>query len=267
MRKMIGLNSERTLLTSIIPKGIGHIHAVFGISVKHDLPAIVASISSIVSDFLIRSYGKSNIHWDIFKQLPLLSDKQYFNSLSLRALLLNCLTSDYAKLWSNEWKNEFSTDLWSKEDPRLPNHHFSELTKEWSWNTPLRTDYSRRQALIEIDVLTAMSLGLTLDQLHTIYRFEFPLLQNYENETYYDVNGRIVFTSNRSLIGVGFEKNEFEKIKDAKSGTFPSTIIDTTLSDTPTEIVVEYIAPFDKCSREEDYVTSWNFYASKFLKK
>jgi hypothetical protein len=112
-----------------------------------------------------------------------------------------------------------------------------------------------------------MSLGLTLDQLQTIYRFEFPLLQSYENETYYDVNGRIVFTSNRSLIEVGFEKNEFDKIKDAKSGTFTRTIKDTTLSDTPTEKVDEYVAPFDKCKREEDYITAWNFFSAKLLKK
>jgi hypothetical protein len=80
-----------------------------------------------------------------------------------------------------------------------------------------------------------MSLGLTLDQLQTIYRFEFPLLQSYESETYFDANGRIVFTTNSSLNGVGFEKNKFQEIKDAKSGTFTRTIIDSTLSDTPTE--------------------------------
>ncbi|MDR2351786.1 MAG: class I SAM-dependent DNA methyltransferase, partial [Deltaproteobacteria bacterium] len=266
MRRMLGPHSDRTLLPAIIPKGFGHIHTIFGIYINKFLPIISACLMSIVYDFLIRSYGKSDLFFDTLKQLPLLSETQYFNCLSLRALLLNCLTSDYAELWSTEWNYEFSSDLWSKEDPRLSNHHFSNLTKEWSWKTPLRTDYARRQALIEIDVLTGMSLGLTLDQLQTIYRFEFPLLQSYENETYYDANGRIVFTSNRALNGVGFEKNEFDEIKDAKSGTFTRTIVDSTLSDTPTEKVVKYIAPFDKCRREEDYITAWNFFSSKFSK-
>jgi hypothetical protein len=112
-----------------------------------------------------------------------------------------------------------------------------------------------------------MSLGLTLDDLQTIYRFEFSLLQSYENETYYDANGRIVFTSNKSLNEVGFKNDEFDEIKDAKSGTFTRTIKDTTLSDSPTEKVIEYVAPFDKCNRKDDYLKTWNFFSAKFLNK
>jgi flagellar hook assembly protein FlgD len=65
-----------------------------------------------------------------------------------------------------------------------------------------------------------MALGMTLDQLKTIYRIQFPVMQNYETDTWYDQNGRIVFTINRSRTNIGFKRAEWDKIKNASTGTF-----------------------------------------------
>jgi hypothetical protein len=92
---------------------------------------------------------------------------------------------------------------------------------------------------------------------------QFAVLQEYENETFYDTRGRIVFTTNRSLTGIGFTRQEFEEIKHKKTGTFTRTIIDNTISDTPVERTIEYEAPFDTCDREKDYETAWDFFSKK----
>ena len=116
-------------------------------------------------------------------------------------------------------------------------------------------------------MLTAMALGMTLDQLKTIYRIQFPVLQQYEADTWYDANGRIVFTNNRGLTGVGFDRKEWESgIKGAPAGKkFYRTITDDTQPGGPVQRTIEYVAPFDKCDREKDYETEWEYMAPWFI--
>lgn len=160
-----------------------------------------------------------------------------------------------------------------KKDPRLNNNFFKNLTPHWQRDIALRSDYERRQALVEIDVLAAMALGLTLDELITIYRVQFPVMRQYEKDTWYDQNGRIVFTISKGLVGVGFprkgKKGEqgWEDIKDMKTGTVERTIIDDTMPGGPIERTIIYQAPFDRCDREEDYHTAWEAFEIRFAEQ
>ena len=201
------------------------------------------------------------------------------SALRLRALALNCLTTQYADLWQELFAPAFQYDRWAKNDPRLPESFFAGLTTHWTRHAALRTDYARRQALVEIDVLAAMALSLTLDELCTIYRVQFPVLNQNERDTWYDREGRIVFTVSRGLVGVGLPRRKrtgetcyglrtdgrtedgialgWEDIRDLRRGTVTRTIMDDTLPAGPFERTIEYHAPFDRCDREEDYRTAW----------
>jgi hypothetical protein len=121
--------------------------------------------------------------------------------------------------------------------------------------------------LVEIDVLTAMALGLTLDELKTIYRVQFPVLRQYEADTWYDQRGRIVFTASKGLPGVGFSRPEWEQIKHMQSGTVERTVTDDTLPGGPRERTIVYEAPFDRCDREQDYGTVWAEFERRLNKK
>jgi hypothetical protein len=124
----------------------------------------------------------------------------------------------------------------------------------------MRTDYERRQALVEIDVLAALALKLSLQELNAIYRLQFPVLRQNEQDTWYDQCGRIVFTCSKAVPGVGFFRPEWENIRHMTSGMVARTIEDNTLPGGPRERVIEYVAPFDRCDREADYATAWKFF-------
>ena len=268
-RKMLNQGGERTLIGSVVMGGVGHTNGIIGFDFADKKAEALegALFSSIPFDFFIKAMGKSNLYADNAGKLPVVHSK-FDQKLLTRYLMLVCLTHMYDEYWRNHFCDICTSDTWSKLDPRLSNTRFSTLTSEWTWNTPLRTDYERRQALVEIDVLTAMALGMTLEQLKTIYRIQFPVLQSYEADTWYDANGRITFTNNRSLVGVGFDRKEFElNMKDAPAGKkFYRTINDDTMPGGPVERTIEYVAPFDRCDREQDYETAWKFFEEKYGK-
>ena len=109
-----------------------------------------------------------------------------------------------------------------------------------------------------------MELGLSLEELKTLYRVQFPVLKHYESDTWYDQNGRIVFTCNKSLSGIGFSRTEWNDIKDLESGTVERKVVDDTKPGGAIERTIFYKAPFDHCDREKDYEIVWSEFGQRF---
>ena len=79
-------------------------------------------------------------------------------------------------------------------------HLWDTLTSNWNHDTPLRNYFwERRQALVEIDVISVMALGLNLEELIMMYEIQFPSHKQNENDTWYDAKGKIVFTCSKDL--------------------------------------------------------------------
>ena len=217
--KMISLTGERSLQAAIIPPKVSHVNGVISVIFENliDLVEFTGLSSSIVLDFFVKSIGAANLTDGKLKFFPIGVSDEYKKKILLRTLLLNCLTKPYSELWEKMFDTDFFNDSWSKIDLRLKS--IEDITEKWNVNIPLRNFYERRWALIELDVLSAMALGLNLKELILVYKVQFPVLQNYEENTYYDSMGNIAYTNNsQGLKGIGVTTKEWNEINSFKSG-------------------------------------------------
>ncbi len=302
-RRMVDPTAERTLITALLPKEVSHIEAIGGTAFREigtclDFSALSMSV---VLDFVVKSTGTADLRYSWLSRLPVLTDDchpRLRSALRLRALRLCGLTVPYADLWRDACRADlpgagtpcldaFRDDAWTRCDPRLPDD-FHALPPEWHPRVPLRTDYARRQALVEIDVLAAIALGLTLKELLTLYRVQFPVMRQYDADTWYDgydANGRIVFTVSKGLPGVGLPRRAipgdqtcglrtpkseqkgvelgWEDVRYLMHGIITRRVTNDTLPHGPREHQIEYHAPFDCCDRERDYRTAWRAFTNR----
>ena len=196
-RAMAANVGERTLIPALIPPGAAHVDGIFsaGFSTEdyETLTAAAGVLSSLLADFTVRSAPTAHIRVSTIIRLPMPVNHPLRSALVLRTLRLNCVTNAYADLWREVCKDVFADDQWAGGRVRANRMNLGAVTSEWTSGIPMRISEDRRQALVEIDALVALMLGVTVDQLCTIYRTQFAVLYGYDHNSYvYDSNGRLV---------------------------------------------------------------------------
>lgn len=237
-RRMLNQTGERTLISAVVPPEVTYLNFVFSLNFETSRQVVEFSglCSSLVYDFFVKTAGKADLQENLAKLLPFPEPDTHMPGIIARTLRLNCLTVHYADLWQELYDPAFNRDGWTKADARL--RPWDDLTPQWQRDVALRTPFERRQALVEIDVLAALALGLTLDELLTIYRVQFPVLQKNERRLRFDARG----------MEVPMKTAGGELIVDE---SHPK--------------LAEMVPPFTAVDREGDYREAWGYFSRNLV--
>ncbi|MBY4040269.1 class I SAM-dependent DNA methyltransferase [Rhodococcus fascians] len=233
-RRMADSATVRTLHAAIVPPGPSFVGTVRTAKLPTNLDLVVTAgiWSSIPADFFIKSSGATELKHGLMCQMPHLRNHPLEHQLQLRTLRLNCIVQAYGPLWEDQFSDSWRADSWVPDIGvgYATRRGLNEVSPTWERSTPLRRAADRRQALVEIDAIVAIMLGITADELLTIYRTQFPVLQRYEREALYDATGRQLPTR----LASDYHKNSAFKL------------VDLTVDG------ITYQEPFNRVEREHD---------------
>ncbi|WP_413752559.1 hypothetical protein NRF20_11840 [Streptomyces sp. R-74717] len=250
-RRQIAPDTERALYAALVPPGPAHIHMVHSLTAGNDRrTALVGAFwASLPVDYFVRTTGRGDLQVRGARSLPApKEDHPLASSLLLRTLRLNCLTKTYADLWEELYDPTWPAyEPWACDWPDLQPLHT--VGPAWNRNTALRTERARRAALVEIDALVAVWLGVSAEALVAMYKSRFPIMQDFDAVTWFDANARKI-AGNRYTYGFGQTKEHYEHLLAFQKKERPE----------PPE---GYTAPFYKADREKEMRAAHAYFSAR----
>ncbi|MCW6003760.1 class I SAM-dependent DNA methyltransferase [Micromonospora sp. CPCC 205371] len=245
-RTMVPYNTERSLFAAIIPPGTMHIDGVHSLAMRREVDTVLAAAfwAALPLDYFLRITGLSNFKKAEARMMPAGSGNHPLAVPALlRILRLNCLTEVYADLWYRLFEPSWIGESWACEWDGLNALNRSgsgQLRGAWGMSTPLRDERARRAALVELDALVSVWLGIDASQLTALYKSRFPQLVRYEALTWFDARGEKI-AEHRSAFGWKQTKETYQQLMahlhDPKGNPPPDG----------------YTPPFYKADRENEY--------------
>ncbi|MGY4956554.1 hypothetical protein [Streptomyces nigrescens] len=232
--------TERVLQAGIIPPGAIHVDAIHSLAFRNrqHLLLVAGFWSAIPLDYMLRAFGMKDLREPGVQRLPAPSpDHPLSGALAVRSARLNCLSSAYADLWESEFRFSWLREGWAI--PWTGLHPLNAVEPRWSWGTPLRTEFERRAALVELDALAAVWMGLPADALIAAYQARLDVLSGREEQMYFDAHGRQL-ASDRWVFGTGQTGEHWKALVEHLAAPDASPVPDG------------YTAPFYKAGRERE---------------
>ena len=189
---------------------------------------LAGQLMSIPTDFLVKTGGFSDFYGSVVQSLPAVTNETLLEPIATRAARLLCLTDEFAPLW------------------------LSMTGQEWTRDSACRLAVERREIQIQLDVLSALCLGISVEELCTIYRTQFPVLRGYETNDLYDANGRKV----PGVINKLFRQHGESLSAEERTWTHPQSGV---------EYVFEF--PFQSFDREEDMRKAYTHFEQLLAEK
>ncbi|MET8354526.1 class I SAM-dependent DNA methyltransferase [Micromonospora sp. NPDC005206] len=240
-RRMIAFNTERSLYAALIPPGPAHVDGVHTLALADNAATVLNAgfWASLPLDYFLRITNRTNFRIADAKSMPSATKSHPLApALLLRTLRLNCLTGDYSGLWEELYDPEWQGERWAVDWGPLD--QVGEVCQSWRRVTPLRREQERRAALVEIDALVAVWLGIRWEELVAVAGARYSSLMDREEKTWFDATGRKI-AADAYAFGHGQTKGHYEQLK-------------AYLDDPDRNPVPEgYTAPFYKADRENEY--------------
>ncbi|MFE0703309.1 class I SAM-dependent DNA methyltransferase [Streptomyces sp. NPDC058872] len=242
-RTMIPANNARSLHAALIPPGPAHVLTVHSAALENNLLTVLNAgfWATLPLDYLLRVTGRGHLQVAEARAMPAPDPKHPLApALVLRILRLNALTSHYAPLWEELFDHTWAAyEDWANPDWPYLKPLTAGVAPTWDYSTPFRTEHERRAAQVELDALVSVWLGITAEQLVSIFKSRYPQLHDYEAVTYFDANGRKI-AGDFNTYGHGQTKQDYLDLL--------AHLADPANTPPP----AGYVAPFYKADREAE---------------
>ncbi|MFD3465703.1 Eco57I restriction-modification methylase domain-containing protein [Streptomyces sp. NPDC058682] len=228
-RRQIASDTERSLYAALIPAGPAHVDLINSMALPDSIGTALAAgfMASLPLDYFLRITGRGDLRVGEAMTLPAPTASHPLSAaLALRTLRLNCQTSAYEALWTELFDPAWLIDNWAPPESSCTIPSISDgITSTWNTDTPLRSEFVRRAALVEIDALVAVWLGISADELVAMYRARFPVLQQYEENMWFDATGRRI-TKAHQVHGYGQPKDAWKQLSSHENFPLEANVPD-----------------------------------------